>query len=78
MYDSVVAIAIETTGPDAYVDEIIDVAAAVCTGGEIVARFGEQIRPRTALSPGVIKLTGLTPKSLKEALHSFPMLLLPS
>ena len=67
MYDSVVAIAIETTGPDAYVDEIIDVAAAACTGGEIVARFSEQIRPRATLSPGVIKLTGLTPKSLKNA-----------
>ena len=54
MYDSVVAIAIETTGPDAYVDEIIDVAAAACTDEEIVARFSEQIRPRATLSPGVI------------------------
>ena len=67
MYDSVVAIALETTGPDAYRDEIIDVAAAVCSGGEIAARFAERIRPTAALSPGVIKLTGITPKSLKDA-----------
>ena len=67
MYDSIVAIALETTGRDAYKDEIIGVAAAVHAGGEIAGRFDERIRPAAPLSPGVIKLTGITPKSLKDA-----------
>ncbi len=67
MNDTIVAIDIETTGLDAYADEIIEVAAAVHRGGEIVDRFAERIRPTQPLSPGIIKLTGITPATLKGA-----------
>ncbi|MFO7897452.1 MAG: helicase C-terminal domain-containing protein [Planctomycetota bacterium] len=67
MRETIVAVDIETTGLDAYEDEIIEAAAAVYKGGEIVGRFAERIRPIRPLSAGIIKLTGLTPAALKDA-----------
>ncbi len=67
MNDTIVAIDIETTGLDAHADELIEVAAVVHRGGEIVDRFAERVRPTKPLSPGIIKLTGITPATLKDA-----------
>lgn len=65
MFETVVAIDLETTGPDAYKDRIIEVAAAVWSGGAVTARFHELIRPVGDLPLAVRKRTGITPAMLK-------------
>lgn len=80
MYETFVAIDLETTGIDPSQDRIIEVGAviykwqgfrqegdsrATTSQGEIVARFSELIRCPVALAPGIIKLTGITPAMLE-------------
>lgn len=67
MYETVVAIDLETTGPDAYSDRIIEVGAAVIRNGEVVERFAELAATDAPLAPGIIKLTGITPEMLEGA-----------
>ncbi len=67
MYPVVVAIDLETTGPDPYKDRIIEVGALVLEDGMPAAEFSELVNPDMPLSPGIIKLTGITPNMLKDA-----------
>ena len=67
MYETVVAVALETTGLDAYKDRIVEVAAAVWAGGQVTARFHELVRPKGTLSLATRKLTGITPAMLEHA-----------
>lgn len=67
MYPVVVAIDLETTGADPYKDRIIEVGALIIENGMPVGEFSELINPDMPLSPGIIKLTGITPAMLKEA-----------
>ncbi len=67
MYPVVVAIDLETTGPDPYRDRIIEVGALVLDDGIPGEEFSELVNPGIPLSPGIIKLTGITPAMLKDA-----------
>ncbi len=67
MYPAVVAIDLETTGPDPYKDRIIEVGALILEDGVPAGEFSELVNPDMPLSPGIIKLTGITPNMLKDA-----------
>ncbi len=67
MYPVVVAIDLETTGADPYKDRIIEVGALIIEDGTPAGEFSELINPDMPLSPGIIKLTGITPDMLKTA-----------
>ncbi len=67
MYDTIVAIDLETTGIDPYKDHILEVGAAVYQDGRIIDTFDELVRVPVSLSPGIIKLTGITPSMLDDA-----------
>ncbi len=67
MYPVVVAIDLETTGADPYKDRIIEVGALVIDNGTPAGEFSELVNPEQPLTPGIIKLTGITPAMLKDA-----------
>ncbi len=68
MYDTVVAIDLETTGADPYTDRIIEVGAAIWhREGGIGETFSELAGGVESLSPGIIKLTGIHPEMLRDA-----------
>jgi DNA polymerase III epsilon subunit family exonuclease len=67
MYHTVVAIDLETTGADPYKDRIIEVGALIIENGVPAGEFSELINPGVALSPGIIKLTGITQEMLAPA-----------
>jgi ATP-dependent DNA helicase DinG len=67
MYETVVAIDLETTGIDPFKDHIIEIGAAVYAGGGIVTSFSELAKSPVALAPGIIQLTGITPEMLNDA-----------
>ena len=67
MYSTVVAIDLETTGADPYKDRIIEVGALIIENGVPAGEFSELVNPDMPLSPGIIKLTGITPVMLKDA-----------
>jgi DNA polymerase III epsilon subunit family exonuclease len=62
-----VAIDVETTGLDAGVDEIIEVAAVKFRGAEVLETFQQLIRPRHSLPLKVSRLTGITPEMVADA-----------
>ncbi|MCC8189433.1 MAG: 3'-5' exonuclease [Planctomycetes bacterium] len=74
MYPVVVAIDLETTGPDPYKDKIIEVGALVLEDGVPTAEFSELVNPEMPLSPAIIKLTGITPDMLTTARPGGPVL----
>ena len=59
MFDTVVAIELETTGPDPYRHEILELAGAIYADGEISARFSELVRPAGPVPVAVRKAAGL-------------------
>ncbi len=67
MYQTVAAIDLETTGPDPFRDRIIEVGALIIENGVPAGEFSELINPGVPLSPGIIKLTGITPEMLAPA-----------
>ncbi len=67
MYPVVVSIDLETTGADPYRDKIMEVGALVLRDGVPAEEFSELINPGVPLSPGIIKLTGITPALLADA-----------
>lgn len=67
MYETVVAIDLETTGPDAYKDHIIEVGAVLYVDGAEADRFSELVKSPVPLTPSIIKLTGIQPSMLEEA-----------
>ncbi len=74
MYPVVAAIDLETTGADPYKDRIIEVGALILENGVPAGEFSQLVNPGVALSPGIIKLTGITPDMLKDARDPEPVL----
>jgi DNA polymerase-3 subunit epsilon/ATP-dependent DNA helicase DinG len=63
-----VAIDVETTGLQAGVDEIIEVAAVKFRGtGEILERYSTLVQPRQSLPLKITRLTGITPDDVAGA-----------
>ncbi|HWQ15512.1 MAG TPA: helicase C-terminal domain-containing protein [Roseiflexaceae bacterium] len=62
-----VAIDVETTGLEAGVDEIIEVAAVKFRAGEVLETFQQLVRPRHSLPLKVTQLTGITADMLEDA-----------
>lgn len=62
-----VAIDVETTGLDAEVDEIIEVAAVKFRGAEVLDTFQQFVRPRHSLPIKITHLTGISADDLANA-----------
>ncbi|MDZ4719386.1 MAG: helicase C-terminal domain-containing protein [Roseiflexaceae bacterium] len=62
-----VAIDVETTGLDAKVDELIEVAAVKFRPGEVLETFSQLIRPHHTLPLKISQLTHITPEMLVGA-----------
>ncbi|MEN9935257.1 MAG: hypothetical protein RLZZ387_1836 [Chloroflexota bacterium] len=61
-----VAIDVETTGLEAGVDEIIEVAAVKFRGAEVLETYQQLVRPRHTLPLKVTRLTGITPEMVTD------------
>jgi DNA polymerase-3 subunit epsilon len=62
-----VAIDVETTGLEAGVDEIIEVAAVKFRGPEVLDTFQQLVQPRHSLPIKITQLTGIKPRLLEDA-----------
>ena len=62
--DEVAVVDIETTGYDCDRDHIIEVAAAILRGPEVVDTFSALVDPHVPLSLEISKLTGITDEML--------------
>ena len=62
-----VAIDVETTGLEAGVDEIIEVAAVKFQGDEVLETFERLVKPRHSLPLKIARLTGITDDALGDA-----------
>ena len=62
-----VAIDVETTGLQAGVDELIEVAAVKFRGDEILETYSQLVRPRQPVPLKITRLTGITSESLASA-----------
>lgn len=62
-----VAIDVETTGLEAGVDEIIEIAAVKFRAGEVIETFDTLVQPRHSLPLNSSRLTGITAEMLAEA-----------
>ena len=58
--DDYVAIDLETTGLDPKRDKIIEIGAALVSGGEVVKTFSTLVNPRRELDERIGELTGIT------------------
>ena len=65
--DEVVIVDIETTGWDPGREAIIEVAAAIMRGPEIVERFHTMVDPGRSLPAEIVKLTGIRDEDLRGA-----------
>jgi DNA polymerase-3 subunit epsilon/ATP-dependent DNA helicase DinG len=62
-----VAIDVETTGLEAGIDEIIEVAAVKFRGDEVLESFNHLVKPRHSLPLKITRLTGISENALAEA-----------
>lgn len=62
-----VALDVETTGLQAGVDEIIEIAAVKFRGDEVLDTFSQLVKPRQYLPLKITRLTGITQEVLAEA-----------
>jgi DNA polymerase III epsilon subunit family exonuclease len=62
-----VAIDVETTGLEAGVDEIIEVAAVKFRTDEVLETFSQLVKPRHSLPLKITRLTGISAESLADA-----------
>lgn len=62
-----VALDVETTGLQAGVDEIIEVAAVKFRGHEVLETFAQLVKPRQSLPLKITRLTGITAADLTDA-----------
>ena len=65
-----VAIDVETTGLEAGVDEIIEVAAVKFRADEVLETFSRLVKPRHSLPLKISRLTGISAESHAERLHA--------
>jgi len=68
-----VAVDVETTGLDAYEDEIIEVATVVFTDDETIEEWTSLVDPGRALPPFITELTGITQAMVDEAPSLFSL-----
>lgn len=77
MYPVVVAIDLETTGPDPYKDKVLEVGALVLRDSVPSETFSELANPGVPLPSGIVKLTGITPsmaagaRDIQEVMEDF-------
>ena len=64
--EDVVAIDVETTGLDANTCEIIEIGAIKTRHGAIAETFNVLVKPREALRPAIVDLTGITQDMLTQ------------
>lgn len=62
-----VALDVETTGLEAGVDEIIEIAAVKFRGHEVLETFAQLVKPRQSLPLKITRLTGITEDDLTSA-----------
>ncbi len=67
MYQTVVAIDLETTGADPWKDRIIEVGALILENGAPAGEFSELVNPEIPLPPAIARLTGITQDMLAGA-----------
>jgi DNA polymerase-3 subunit epsilon/ATP-dependent DNA helicase DinG len=67
MQNHYVAVDVETTGLDRYEDAIIEVAAVVFQGEEILDEWVSFVDPEQELPPEISSITGITPRMLAGA-----------
>ena len=73
MNTTYVAVDVETTGLDAYEDAIIEVAAVVFRGDEILEEWSSLVDPGRELPPEITSLTGIQPAMLADAPSIFSL-----
>jgi DNA polymerase-3 subunit epsilon/ATP-dependent DNA helicase DinG len=62
-----IALDVETTGLEAGVDEIIEIAAVKFQGEQVLETFDQLVRPRHSLPLKITRLTGITDADLADA-----------
>lgn len=67
MSQTYVAIDVETTGLDAYEDEVIEVAVVTLTADEIVDEWSSLVNPNREIPPFITRLTGITDAMVEDA-----------
>ncbi len=67
MLNTYVAVDVETTGLDSSRDAIIEVAAIVFQGNEIVDEFTSLVYPQRDIPPEITRLTGITQAMVEDA-----------
>ena len=72
MQNYYVAVDVETTGLDRYENAIIEVAAVVFQGEEILDEWVSFVDPEQDLPPEIITITGITPRMLAGAPTTMP------
>lgn len=65
--DTYVAIDLETTGLDPKHDKIIEIGAALISGGEVTETFSTLVNPRRELDERIEELTGITVDMVADA-----------
>lgn len=58
---------LETTGFDPVRDDVIEVAAVVARGPEVVSRYATLVKPNRPVPPEIVELTGIDDEMLREA-----------
>ena len=67
MYETVIAIDLETTGTDPLSDRIMEFGAVVMQNGAVTSQFNELVRVQEVPPLAVQRLTGITPDMLSDA-----------
>ena len=62
-----VAVDVETTGLDATVDNIIEIAIITFNREDVLDRWCTFVRPRRPVGPEIQQLTGITPEDVRDA-----------
>ncbi len=63
---SLVVFDMETTGIDATLDRITEIAAIRVENQQVIEKFHSYVKPDIALSPATIEITGITKKKLEN------------
>jgi DNA polymerase-3 subunit epsilon/ATP-dependent DNA helicase DinG len=73
MSTTFVAVDVETTGLDAKQDRIIEVAAIVFQGNDILDEFSSLVNPHKDIPPYITRLTGISPQMVVDAPSMFTL-----
>lgn len=73
MSPTYVAVDVETTGLDAFEDEVIEVAAVVFDDGQVIDEWASLVDPGREIPPFITRLTGITEKMVADAPSLFQL-----